>query len=354
MSTTIYKNLQIDGVLTDLVLKDGKIASIGHTNLPGIDMGGLSAYPGLVDIHTHGMGGKDTMDGDLSALATLYAASGTTCFFPTTMTASHEALEKVLTAPIPTAGAKIPGFHLEGPYLSKNRLGAQNGAFARKPDMGEFSCFDCAKMITIAPELPGSMEFIENTNMTVCLGHTDADYDVANAAFSSGAKCVTHTFNAMPPLHHREPSVLGAALDANAYVQVICDGMHIHPAVIRMLYRLFGPERMILISDSMRATVLSDGNYEFGGLPITVTDHVARTRDGALAGSTSTLLDCVKCAISFGIPKEDAFRMASQTPAEMMNLSCGKIAPGYDCDLILLDEENNLKSVIINGEVLKK
>ena len=352
MTSFLYKNLMVDGVLTDLYCEDGKIVSIGRSLESGIDMGGLFAYPGLIDSHTHGMGGYDTMDADLGTLANLYAKSGTTTFYPTTMTASHEALVAVLTAPMPETGAKVAGIHLEGPYLSKNRLGAQNGAYARTPDAKEFAPFERAKLITVAPELSGGMEFIKETGMTVCIGHTDADYKTAKEAFQNGAKCVTHTFNAMPPLHHREPSVLGAAMDENTYVQVICDGKHIHPSVIRMLYRLFGAERMILVSDSMRATGLSDGEYEFGGLPITVTDGTARTQDGALAGSTSTLLDCVKCAIEFGIPKEDAFRMASRTPAEMMGLSCGKIAVGYDCDLILLDADDNLKSVIVNGEVL--
>ena len=348
----IYKNLRIGHRLTDLICKDGKIVSIEKTEKDGIDMGGLFAYPGLVDIHTHGMGGIDTMDGDLGALSALYAKSGTTTFYPTTMTASHEALSAVLTAPLPSEGAKIPGIHLEGPYLSEARLGAQNGAFARKPNVKEFAPFERAKLITVAPELSDAMEFIGETDMTVCLGHTDADYLTAKEAFQSGAKCVTHTFNAMPPLHHRAPSVLGAAFDTHAYVQVICDGKHIHPSVIRMLYRLFGAERMILISDSMRATGLSDGEYEFGRLPVNVQGGTAYTQGGALAGSTSTLFDCVKCAIEFGIPKEDAFRMASRTPAEMMGLSCGKIEVGYDCDLILLNEENQLQTVIIDGEVI--
>ena len=352
MASFLYKNVMLDGILTDLYCEDGIIVSVGRSLEFGIDMGGLSVYPGLVDIHTHGMGGYDTMDARLDALSALYAKSGTTTFYPTTMTASHEALEAVLTAPLPDTGAKIPGFHLEGPYLSPNRSGAQNSAFVRGPDPAEFASFDSAKLITVAPELAGAEEFIRNTSMTVCLGHTDADYETASKAFRAGAKCVSHIFNAMPPLHHREPSVVGAAFDQNAYIQVICDGKHIHPAVIRMLYRLFGAERMILVSDSMRATGLSDGEYEFGGLPVTVTNHTARTRDGALAGSTSTLLECVKCAISFGIPARDAFRMASRTPAEMLGLNCGKIEVGAPCDLICLDREYNLKKVIIDGKVI--
>lgn len=347
----LYKNFYINCKKCDILCEDGKISKIGIFDGDGIDFHGKRAFAGLVDIHTHGMGGMDTMDADLAEMSMLYAKNGTTTFYPTTMTASHKDIAKVLTANISRSGAKIAGIHLEGPYINDKYKGAQNSEFLRLPDIHEFADYDMAKIITLAPELSGAMEYIKNTDMLVCVGHTGADYETVSQAVDAGARCVTHTFNAMPPLHHRFPSVLGAAFDKDMYVQVICDGKHIHPSVIRMLYKLFGADRMILISDSMRATGLSDGKYEFGGQEMTVVDGTARTPDGALAGSTSTLLDCVKCAVDFGIPEADAFRMASETPAKMLGLNCGKISEGYDCDLIVLDDYNNLDTVIMNGEI---
>lgn len=353
MNSSLFKNLSINGEIVDVLCTDGKISKIGHFDSDGIDFSGRRAFAGLVDIHTHGMGGIDTMDADYSDLPKLYANAGTTTVYPTTMTAPHEAIVKVLTAPIPENGAKIGGIHLEGPYISEKRKGAQNADFIRNPDINEFKDYDRIKIITLAPELSGAIEYIKNTNMLVCIGHTNADYETALLAADAGAKCLTHIYNGMATLHHRMPSVIGAAFDRDMYVQVICDGKHIHPSVIRILYKLFGADRMILISDSVRATGLPDGKYEFGGQEMTVTNGTAIMPDGALAGSTSTLFDCVKCAIDFGIPEKDAFKMASETPAKMLGLSCGKIAEGCDCDLIVLDDNNNINSVIINGKIFE-
>lgn len=351
MNYSLFKNLSINGEILDILCKDGKIEKIGRIDGEGTDFCGKRVFAGLVDIHTHGMGGIDTMDAELDKLSLLYANAGTTTVYPTTMTAPHKDIVKVLIAPVPEKGAKIAGIHLEGPYISEKYKGAQNADYIRLPDINEFREYDRAKIVTIAPELSGAIDYIKNTDMLVCVGHTAADYDTAVKAADAGAKCVTHTFNAMPPLHHRMPSVLGAAFDNDMYIQVICDGKHIHPSAIRILYKLFGADRMVLISDSMRATGLPDGKYEFGGQEMTVTDGIARTPDGALAGSTSTLLDCVKCAIDFGIPEQDAFKMASETPAQMLGLNCGKISEGYDCDLVVLDDSGNIDTVIINGKI---
>lgn len=304
----LFKNLSINGEVLDILCTDGKIKKIGRfngdTKIAAVDVCGKRAFAGLVDIHTHGMGGIDTMDADFSKLPKLYAAAGTTTVYPTTMTEPHEAIVKVLTADIPENGAKIGGIHLEGPYISEKRKGAQNADFIRNPDITEFKDYTQAKIITLAPELTGAIEYIKNTDMLVCVDHTNADYETVSLSADAGARCVTHAFNAMPPLHHRLPSVIGAAFDKDMYIQVICDGKHIHPSVIRILYKLFGADRMILISDSVRATRLPDGKYEFGGQEMTVTNGTAIMPDGALAGSTSTLLDCVKCAIKFGIPEK--------------------------------------------------
>lgn len=348
----VFKNLKVNSKLTDIVCENGIITDIGNFDCDGIDFQGKKAYPGLIDIHTHGICGIDTMDVDFTELSKLYAKNGTTTVYPTTMTASYENILKVLTAPISDTGARIEGFHLEGPYINEKYIGAQNSDYVRKPDVAEFNGFENVKIVTLAPELDGSMEYIRQSGAVICLGHTAADYATGIMAANAGAKCITHTFNAMSPLKHREPALIGAAFDSNMYVQVICDGEHIHPSVIRMLYKMFGVDRMILISDSMRAANLPDGEYDLGGLNIIVKDKIARTEDGALAGSTACLLDCVKCAISFGIPETDAFKMASETPAKLMGLNRGSICIGAECDLIILDDKNDIDTVIINGKTI--
>lgn len=353
MGINVYKNLNINGTICDVVSENGIISEIGKVSQDGIDCEGKKAFAGLIDIHTHGMGGVDTNDATPDKLSCLQAKNGTTSFLPTTTTISREDIIKVLTSELPKNGANVLGYHLEGPYINKKFIGAQNPDFARNPDINEFKDFDNIKMITLAPELEGAIDYITKTDAIVVLGHTSADYETTKNAAKAGAKCLTHTFNAMPPLHHREPAVIGAAFDEGMYVQVISDGIHLHPAIVRILYKLFGTKKMILISDSMRATLMPDGEYDLGGLEMSVKNKIARTKDGALAGSTSTLLDCVKCAISFGIPEADAFKMASQTPAELLGIKKGKLCVGYDCDFIVVDNEYNLESVIINGEIFE-
>ncbi len=352
MADLVLKNCLVHGKITDIEILDGKISKIGKTDLDGIDISGKHVYPGLFDIHCHGANGFDTMDGDkLPEISEYLLRHGITAWLPTTMTMSMEDIKRATTMPVRSNGASILGFHMEGPYIAEKFKGAQNAKYIKAPNLDEFSKLENIKMVTLAPELAGSAEFIKKCGAVVSLGHTDCTYEQAISAIESGAKCLTHTFNAMPPLHHRNPGPIGAAADKNIYVQVICDGIHIHPAVIRILYKLFGKERMVLISDAMRATGLDDGVYSFGGQKIIVSQGIARTEQGALAGSTSTLMDCVKKAIDFGVPQEDAFFMATATPASLMHVNKGYIAEGYDADLIILDEKLNLCSVVANGEI---
>ena len=350
----IFKNCNINGTICDICTENGIITEIGKFSENGKDLNGLKVYAGLIDIHTHGCIGYDTMDGNkLCEMSEYLAKNGVTSWMPTTMTADIEKLKSIVNIPIPqTYSAEILGFHLEGPYISKNRKGAQKEEYIKNPDSKEFLSLENIKMITVAPESDGSMEFIKQCNSIVSIGHTDADYDCTVNAIEHGAKCLTHTFNAMPPLNHRNPGPIGAAIDKNIYVQVICDGLHIHKSVIKMLYRTFGEKRMILISDSMRATGLKDGVYEFGGQQIDVINSVAKTKDGAIAGSTSTLLQCVKKAIEFGIPENGAFNMASKTPSELFGLNKGKIKVGYDADFIAVDENNDVAVTVKNGKVI--
>lgn len=347
----IIKNVTLNGEITDIITENGKIASIGKTAETGFDACGAQAIPGLTDIHAHGCMGHDTMDGDLSEMADFLARRGTTTWYPTTMTCSMDDIIKAASADTNVPGANIPGFHLEGPFISPKHKGAQNEKFILKPDIGIYNKVPNVKLITVAPEVEGCIDFIKKCDGVVCLGHTDTDYDTAVNAIHSGAKCLTHTFNAMPPFHHRAPSVIGAAVTENAYVQVICDGFHVHRAAVLALYKIFGTERMVLISDSIRPAGLPDGEYESGGLKVIMKDGAARLTDGTIAGSSATLMQCVKTAISFGIPKSDAIAMASYTPARLMGLNKGEIKEGFDADILLTDENLDISHVIINGEL---
>ena len=339
----IYKNAKVNGKLTDIRIENGKFTEIGKIDEDGIDLKGQNVIPGLVDIHTHGAVGVDVMDGEnIEAISEYLLKNGITSWLPTTMTMDMADIKRVTEAIPNTKGAKILGYHMEGPYISKNRKGAMNEKYIKNPDIAEFESIKNVKMVSLAPELSGSMDFIKNCKAVVSIGHTESDYKTATEAIKNGAKCLTHIFNAMPPLNHRNPGPIGAAIDENIYVQVICDGLHLHKSVIKMLYRTFGADRMILISDSMRATGLSDGEYELGGQMIDVKKGVARTKDGVLAGSTSNLMDCVKKAIEFGIPKEDAIKMASETPAKLLGIKKGKIEVGYDADFVVEDGDLNV------------
>ena len=338
----------VDGGVITKVLRAGECAPTGEI----IDIGGKELYPGLFDIHCHGCLGFDTMDGykdgHMAAMARHWAQNGTTSWLATTMTMDKESILKALSANTDIEdGCNIPGFHLEGPYINLKYKGAQNPEYVQKPSLEDLKEYKGAMMITVAPEVEGGIEFIKNCGISVALGHTDATYEQACEAFDAGADNVTHTFNAMPGLHHRNPSVVGAAIEKNAYVQAITDGTHLHKAVITMLYRTFGVERMIIISDEISAAGLSDGVYESGGLRVTVKDGVARIDNGSIAGSTTTLYNCVLKAIEFGIPKKDAFRMASRTPAELLKLKKGRIMEGYDAEFIVVNPDLSLEATII-------
>lgn len=352
----IIYNAEINGELKTVKLDGGKIVSVEpDTGRGDIDAGGNLLLPGLIDVHTHGCIGMDTMDADFEPMCRFYAEHGTTSFLPTTMTMGYDALERVTKAKTDFPGAEILGFHFEGPYISEKHKGAQNPAYIKKPSAKEFSRFKNVKMVTIAPESEGSAEFIRavTPECIVSIGHTDCTYETALEAIENGASCLTHTYNAMPPFHHRNPGPIGAAFEKHIYAQIICDGFHISKPVVLATYKMFGADRMLLISDSIRSAGLPDGEYESGGLKVFLKNGAARLADGTIAGSSATLLDCVKKAVEFGIPLDDAVRMASRTPAELLGVKKGRIEPGYDADLLITDRELNIKTVITAGKVFK-
>lgn len=355
--TVVLQQANIGNERKTIVIENGKIADITDKEVPdGINLNGKRVIPGLIDIHTHGRMGMDTMDADFEPLCRQYAACGTTAFLPTTMTMGTDDLLRVTQAKTDFDGAQILGFHFEGPYISEKYKGAQNEAYIQTPSVEAFSAFSNVRMVTVAPELEGSEEFIRAVSKhgtVVSLGHTACDYETALCAMDCGANCLTHTYNAMPPLHHRNPGPIGAAVERGIYAQVIGDGLHVQPPVLLATYRMFGADRMVLISDSICPAGLPDGEYASGGLPVMLKDGVARLPDGTIAGSCATLWDCVKTTAAAGIPFEDALRMATRTPAELLGVPKGRIAVGYDADLLVLSEEGEIETVIIGGRIFR-
>ena len=300
------------------------------------DAEGLYVIPGLVDVHIHGARGHDFSDGNskgLAEIAQYLHSCGVTSFCPTSMTLPEEQLTAAFATinDVPDAAgyAHIAGIHMEGPYLSPEKKGAQKASYLHAPDAAMFRRLSAAsgnkiRIITIAPELPGSDAFIREFKDTVAisLGHSTASYEIAENAFAAGANHVTHLFNAMPPLHHRDPGIIGAAADCpHAMAEIICDGIHIHPSVIRNAFRMFGNDRMILISDAMRATGMEDGEYELGGQPVIKKGRLATLKDGTIAGSATNLFDCMKNAVQFGIPLGVAVKAATCNPAKSIECS---------------------------------
>ncbi len=329
----------------------------------GFDARDCFVIPGLVDIHTHGAMNEDASDGSaggLSKMSAHYAANGVTSFCPTTMTLKEPQLKEAMEAVAAFdrgSGARCAGINLEGPFLSYAKRGAQAAENLHAPDADMFQRLNersggAIRLVTVAPEEPGAMKFISEISRecTVSLGHSSADYETAMAGFAAGATHATHLFNGMPSFLHRQPGIVGAALDSGATVELICDGMHIHPTVIRAVYRMFG-DKLCLISDSLRCAGMPDGDYELGGQPIVMKGGRATLLDGNLAGSSITVLDAVRNVVKFGIPLADAVWAASGAPAGVIGAAdIGALAPGRRADIVVLDSDLKLKAVFIDGE----
>lgn len=371
------------GVVEDgfVVVEGTKIAYAGARR-PGdkldIDAAGGWICPGFIDIHVHGGGGADAMDADAERLETMarsHARHGTTGMLATTMTGPHEGLLRAAravgdaAARGPGAGARILGLHLEGPYVNPKRAGAQNPVHMRPPVRSELDELYAAaggfwRLVTVAPELPGALDtirYLTSKGVAVSLGHTAANLDEALAAKAAGAVSVTHTFNAMNALHHREPGLLGAALDdGHFWAEIIADGLHVHPTAMRLAYKLKGPDKLVLVTDSMRAQGLGDGRYELGDLPVVVRGGEARLlaedgEPGALAGSVLTMDAAVRTMVQrVGVPMHDAVRMASANPAALLGLqeTKGSLTKGMDADVVVLNPELRAVVTAVEGRIV--
>ena len=354
----------------DLTIRDGRIA-FGAPPLEGeevLDANGAYALPGLVDIHFHGAVGHDFCDADeagLQAIADFEASKGVLAICPATMTFSEEILNGIMdvaAAHKNGQGADLVGINMEGPYISPKKIGAQNPKYVQGADAAMFRRLQARsggliKLVDVAPEEPGNLDFIRDCHNEVCISiaHTCTDYDTAKAAFAAGASHMTHLYNAMPGIHHRKPGVIPAAVEnEQVSAELISDGQHVHPASVRLAFRMFGPARMVLISDSLRCCGMPDGEYELGGQPVFLQGGVARLSDGTIAGSATNVYDCMLRAISFGIPREDAVRAATYNPARQLGCldEVGSIRDGKQADFVICDAELNRREVWLAGEKL--
>lgn len=339
-----------------------------------LDGEGCFAIPGLTDIHFHGCAGYDFCDGTLEAIdriARYEAGVGVTAIVPATMTMDEKTLYAACKAAHKyrqeqEAGqrkgtALLWGIHMEGPFFSGKRLGAQNPAYLRKIDAELYEEMQkrsggMIRLVSLAPEVEGAMEFIRRHKgeVVLSLAHTAADYDTAMKAFAMGATHVTHLFNGMEPFSHRAPGVPGAAADAGAEAELICDGVHLHPSAVRSVIRLLGEDKVLFISDSMRATGLGDGTYSLGGQQVTVTGNRAMLAGGSLAGSVTNLMECMRIAVKkMGISLETAVKCAAVNTAKCVGLydRCGSITVGKYANLVLLDREDlRVRNVILQGK----
>ena len=357
----------------ELAMEDGCITEVAEHVADDaakvIDARGCRVVPGLVDIHIHGSAGSDFSDGkeeSVRTIAAFLASQGITSFLGTSMSydepvLSHimETARYVMEHPVEDQ-AVLCGINMEGPFFSKAKKGAQNEMYLVDPDYAFFTRLyqksgGVIRLVDIAPELPGAMDFIRQASRdcTVSIAHTTAGFETAAAAFSAGARHVTHLFNAMPPFHHRDPGVVGAAFDQASHVELISDGIHLHPAVVRSVFAMFGDDRVCLISDAIRACGMPEGNYTLGGQDVTVKNGKALLKDGTIAGSATNLAECMRRAVKFGVPLKSAIKAATCNPAKAAGIyhECGSITRGKRADVLLLDSDLMPKTIVIGGKV---
>ncbi len=360
-----------------ILIEDGKIDSIASretTQLPAgarvLDFPGATLGPAFFDVHIHGAAGHDVMEATpqaLDTMGTFLASRGTSTYLATTVTASLDATLRALDgianeiAKLPPPGRARPlGIHLEGPFLSHEKRGVQPPEYLLAPSIATFDrLVDAAhghvRLMTLAPELPGASELAAHATsrgVRVSMGHSNATAAEARTAIAAGAVSATHTFNAMRPLDHREPGILGTVLtNDDLYAELICDGVHTDPEIVRLWWRAKGPERAILVTDAMAAAGMPEGEYQLGGFPVQVKDGRATAR-GVLAGSVLTLDRALANFIQFtGASIDQALRLLSSNPAAMTGLAhrAGTLAPGRSANLVAIDATGKLVGSIVGG-----
>lgn len=339
-----------------------------------IDLQGATVIPGLIDVHSHGNSGADFSDGDYDGLKTMakyYASCGVTSFAPTSMTLPYDVLKTAfanarrLREETPEGAANMLGIHMEGPYFSYKKRGAQNPDYLKDPDVEGFrELYEISggliAIVDAAPELPGAAAFAEviSKRCTVSAAHTDSDYAHAKAFYDAGASHLTHLYNAMPGIHHREPGVIAAAAEQTGVTaEIICDGHHVHPAAVRLAFAMFGAERMVLISDSGRCAGMQEGSeFMLGRQKAWLKDGVGQLADGTIACSAANLWDCMVNVMCWGISEEDAIRAATANPAAAVRQSnqIGSIAEGMRADFIITDSTYQRRDVYLGGKIVGK
>ncbi|HAX72877.1 MAG TPA: N-acetylglucosamine-6-phosphate deacetylase [Firmicutes bacterium] len=373
MKAIINGKLMIDDKLIEdkVLVFDKRILDICEEVPNGaevIDAKGLLVGPGLIDVHIHGCGGYDVMDASAKALETIsetVARFGVTSYLATTMTMSQQDIKNALDTietmmKQPSKGAKILGCHLEGPYISETFKGAQNAEYIVKPTFEQIQPYsDTIKLITIAPEEDENHEFIKtvraNTNIKLSIGHTSATYEEAKSAIEDGITHATHTFNGMTGLHHRDPGVVGAILTSDIFAEIIADTIHVHKGLFKWFSDNVGLNRVVLVTDSMRAGGMDDGVYDLGGQEVVVCNKCARLRSGSLAGSVLTLNQAIKNYVEHShLSLNEVYRFASLNPATSIGVEAtkGSIAIGKDADLVVWDENLEAISTFVEGTLV--